>query len=50
MKIQLMIKIISWLAVIGVLLIAGCTAAATGSGNQQNSGPYGGVSGGWTRP
>jgi len=50
MKIRSMIKIISGLAMIGVLLIAGCAAGATGSANQQDNGIYGGVSGGWTRP
>ncbi len=50
MKTRLMVKIVAGLAMIGVLLIAGCAAGATGSGNRQNNGLYGGVSGGWTRP
>ncbi|HEV7995888.1 MAG TPA: hypothetical protein VGP52_06500 [Stellaceae bacterium] len=43
-------KLISWLALAGMLLIAGCAADANGSENQRNNGLYGGVSGGWTRP
>ncbi len=50
MKIRLMMKIISWLALIGALLIAGCASGANGSENQKNNGLYGGVSGGWTGP
>ena len=43
-------KIVVGLAIAGLLLLGGCAAAATGSANQQNNGPYGGISGGWTRP
>ncbi len=45
-----MMKIMPGLALVGVLLIAGCAAGANGSENPKNNGLYGGVSGGWTRP
>jgi hypothetical protein len=44
------VKIASWLALIGLLLIAGCTAGANSSNEDKNNGFYGGVTGGANRP
>ncbi|HEY3909574.1 MAG TPA: hypothetical protein VGM07_06760 [Stellaceae bacterium] len=46
MKMQLTTKIGSLIALLGVLLIAGCAGRADGPGNDKNSGFYGGVTGG----
>ncbi len=44
-------KLRSWLAVIGfLLLLAGCAANSGTSDNDRNSGFYGGITGGGSRP
>jgi len=42
--------IASWLALVGLLLIAGCAAGGNGSDNDKQGGFYGGVTGGGSRP
>ncbi len=50
MKMRLTVKIASALALLGVLLIAGCTGAPSNSKDDRSNGFYGGVTSGGSRP
>jgi hypothetical protein len=47
---RLMMKFASCLALLGLLLAAGCTNTGNGSQNDKNGGFYGGINSGGSRP
>jgi hypothetical protein len=46
----LRLRIVTWLALMGVLMIAACASGGNGADTDKNNGFYGGASGGWSHP
>jgi hypothetical protein len=47
---RLRMRIAAWLALIGLLLVAGCADGGNNPDDAKNGGFYSGMSGGWSHP